>query len=140
MAKLNQSGLDGEPTVNAQALSYLRRLLRKREFHKGTVREKHENDKLLIDYDKAPQTFDFLNAALRRLGLTPISLYYARSSSGKHWHVVIRIREKLPILGTLFVQLYLRSDAERERNGFIRAYHYKRRDALVQILFERKLN
>jgi hypothetical protein len=113
--------------------------LKGRALHRGTVREKHAADKLLIDCDQHAPNFAWLNGALHHLGLTPRALYYAPSSTAKHWHVVIYIRERLPILATLFVQLYLRSDRERERNGFIRAYHYGRRDSLVQILFEQKL-
>ena len=139
MAKSNQYASGAEPTVNAQALSYLLRLLREREFHRGTVREKHAANKLLLDYDKTPPKFHQLNRAIKHLGLTPCALYYARSSSSKHWHVVVLLRETLPILATLFCQLYLGSDPERERNGFIRVYHYGRSDPLVQILFERKL-
>lgn len=139
MAKLNQFASGAESTVNAQALSYLRRLLREREFHKGTVREKHAANKLLLDYDKTPPKFHELNCNLNHLGLRAYAAYYARSSSRKHWHVVVLLHERLPVLATLFCQIYLGSDKERERNGFIRAYHYKRSDPLVQILFERKL-
>jgi len=114
------------------------RLIKTRKTHAGTVRETWQPGKLLLDFDGTAPRFPNLLSEIRRLGLHPRGMYYARSSSG-NWHVVIYLREKLPIMATLFVQLKIGSDPKRERCNFIRAYHYKRKDEFVQILFGRKL-
>jgi hypothetical protein len=115
------------------------KLLLTRKTHAGTLRESWEAGKLLLDFDGPVPPFPVLCFNLRRLGLHPERMYYAHSSSGVHWHVVIFLKEKLPIMETLFVQLFLGSDRVRERCNFIRAFHYKRNDEFTQILFGRKL-
>lgn len=118
----------------------VRHLFLTRKTHAGTLRETWKPGMLLLDFDKCAPRFLFLFHKLRRLGLHPESMYYAHSSSLIHWHVVIYLWEKLTIFQTLFVQLYLGSDPERELCNFIRAYQYNRTDPFVQILFERKLS
>jgi hypothetical protein len=121
-------------------LRAIHRLLSTRKTHAGIVRETWRPGMLLLDIDGAAPRFPKLCSELRRLGLTLRHCYYARSSSQKHWHVVIWIKQKLPIMETIFTQLKLGSDPERERCNFIRAYFYNRSDQYVQILFERKLS
>lgn len=113
--------------------------VREGKTHRGTVRETHAPDKLLLDYDNHPPNFSEITARLRRLGLVPRALYYAPSATVGHWHVVVWLVRPLPLYAVLFAQLWLGSDPERERNGFVRALHYGRRDKYVQILFEDKL-
>lgn len=115
------------------------RLIMTRKTHAGTIRETWKRGMLLLDFDtKSAPPFPQICIELRGLGLHFESCYYARSSSG-NWHVVINLREKLKIMETLFVELKLGSDPKRARCDFIRAYHYKRTDEFVQILFDRKL-
>lgn len=139
MAKLHRCKLAAEPTINARQLSSFARLLKRHGLDSGTLREEHAANKLLLDYDRRAPSFRLLMRELYLLELHPTALYYARSSSGKHWHVVIRLRERLPLFVTFFVQLYLGSDRDRERHNYVRAYKLGRTDSLVQILFEQKL-
>ena len=135
-----QSASGREPIVNKQVLRCLRRLSRRHRLTGGTIREYYDPRSLLIDWDKprAP-SFRWLSRELYLLTLQPVAMYYARSASGQHWHVVVYLRDPLPIFVKLFVEVYLGSDRDRARHDFNRAYHLKRRDRLVTVLFERKL-
>lgn len=103
------------------------------------MREAYAANKLLLDYDGRAPSFRWLTRELYLLNLRARALYYAPSSTRGHWHVVVWLAQPLPLFVTLFVELYLGSDRDRARHGFNRAYHLKRRDDLVQVLFERKL-
>ncbi len=139
-AKFKVSALAAAVTLSVTTLRNFRQLfMRQGATHEGTLREVHRADKLLLDFDGPPPPFPALLSGLFHLGLTPRALYYAPSHSRGHWHVVIYLCAPLPLLATLFCQLWLGSDAERERNNFVRAYHFGRKDKYVQILFNQKV-
>lgn len=107
--------------------------------HRGTVQETDGPRKLLLDYDSYPPKCTVLFQGLRRLGLIPSAVYYAPSNTRGHWHIVVYLRVPVALPFRLFAQIYLGSDRERERNNFVRAYHFQRTDKYVQVLFGEKL-
>lgn len=120
-------------------LSRVARLLVAGEFHRGTLGEGDAPNKLLIDYDGRPTKFHHLLRDCKRLGVSPRHVAYVSSNTRGHWHIIIYMREKMPLLARIFCQLWLGSDKFREASNFVRAYHYGRTDKYVQILFGRKL-
>ena len=108
------------------------------KMHAGSVREGDAANKLLIDCDGKPPKFPYLLRDLKRLGITPRYIYYAPSNTRGHWHLVIYMREKMPLLARIFCQYWIGDDKIRAAHNFIRAYYYKRSDKYVQILFGEK--
>lgn len=107
----------------------------------GVVKYVHDGRTLMVDCDRKRIYFPVIARKLRELQIRPYMVSYEQSSSVDHWHIVIRCRGQIfHPLASIFVQLYLGSDAQRERFNFIRAYHHKRTDPLVQVLFSRKLS
>jgi hypothetical protein len=120
-------------------LALFKRLYKPEDFHAGTVRSWDYANLLLCDFDqKRSPSYLRLCRCLRELGLTPVSVMYAPSSSG-NWHVIVALNCNYPLLARLFAQLYVGSDPEREKANFIRVVHYGRRDRGAQILFEKKV-
>ena len=111
---------------------------RKSEYVAGVVKYTHAPDVLQLDFDAEPPQYHVLCAELRKLELRAIFLSYQRSRA--HFHVVVKLTQKLPVLASFFVQLYLGSDRYRERAGFVRYVHCHDRTRFVQVLFEEKIN
>jgi len=109
----------------------------------GEVKYCDQSNRLLMDFDgrrnNLPPPYPLLIRYLRELHLSPIYASYQRSSTPKHWHIVIEVEEEISVMGRVFCQLYCGSDRWRERWTFLHVEQYKRKDKFVQVLFERKV-
>lgn len=123
------------------AVKTLKRFMRLPGRHRtsGEVKYGHRSNWLLLDWDDCPLTLGEITIRLLQLNLyPPAAISWQRSQKRSHWHGVIVLSRRLPLLAGLFSQLYLGSDPRRESQGFKRVLAGDR-GRFVQVLFERKI-